>query len=495
MLENYKEVVEALEETNESVISHRVNDILRVLTAISVIVLPLTLIASIWGMNVGVPGEGDAEAFYAVVGGDGRAARRDAGLVPPPRLAVGAVARVRRKSRASAAIPALGLPTRPWLCYIAPFVADDDIHATDPATQPRRRPRTRPHGRSSRSSSASARPIFAGVFGSVAPASLLADDGDVPVAHAGAGAGRALGAGIAPAVAADPVYPVSARPWDSGEVDATSAPRRRQPHEGQDVFAKDGTRSSRITGVVRRGERRQRLSGAAELHRDLRRVDDRTYVYFHMQQPLAAARAPGVAATRSAPGCTGSCDDHLHFEIRLGRASSEGDRPAADARWETGASPASSPRRLGWPVANQRIWAPWRLAYVKDAAKDIEEECIFCAKPAQDDDEAEPHRPPRRALLRDPQPVPVHQRPPDGRPLRAHRDAARARAETVAEMMALAQRAMAVLDDEYSPARLQRRLQPGAGRGRRRRAPHPHARRARAGAATPTSCRCSPTRG
>jgi magnesium transporter len=68
MLENYKEVVEALEDTNESVISHRVNDILRFLTAISVIVLPLTLIASIWGMNVGVPGEGDAGDFYVVVG-------------------------------------------------------------------------------------------------------------------------------------------------------------------------------------------------------------------------------------------------------------------------------------------------------------------------------------------------------------------------------------------------------------------------------------------
>ena len=68
MLENYKEVVEALEETNESVISHRVNDILRVLTSISVIVLPLTLIASIWGMNVGVPGEGDTTAFCVVVG-------------------------------------------------------------------------------------------------------------------------------------------------------------------------------------------------------------------------------------------------------------------------------------------------------------------------------------------------------------------------------------------------------------------------------------------
>jgi magnesium transporter len=73
MLENYKEVVEALEDTNESVISHRVNDILRVLTAISVIVLPLTLIASVFGMNVGLPGGGDpasgsSASFWIVIG-------------------------------------------------------------------------------------------------------------------------------------------------------------------------------------------------------------------------------------------------------------------------------------------------------------------------------------------------------------------------------------------------------------------------------------------
>ncbi len=67
MLENYKEVIEALEQTNESVISHRVNGILRVLTAFSVIILPLTLIASIWGMNVAVPGEGDEAAFWVIV--------------------------------------------------------------------------------------------------------------------------------------------------------------------------------------------------------------------------------------------------------------------------------------------------------------------------------------------------------------------------------------------------------------------------------------------
>src|SRR6478672_2856139 len=68
MLENYKEVIEALAETNEAVISHRVNDILRVLTSISVIVLPLTLIASIWGMNVGVPGEGNETDFFVLIG-------------------------------------------------------------------------------------------------------------------------------------------------------------------------------------------------------------------------------------------------------------------------------------------------------------------------------------------------------------------------------------------------------------------------------------------
>jgi magnesium transporter len=59
MLENYKEVVEALEDTNESVIAHRFNDILRILTVLSIIFLPATLIASIWGMNVGLPGGGD----------------------------------------------------------------------------------------------------------------------------------------------------------------------------------------------------------------------------------------------------------------------------------------------------------------------------------------------------------------------------------------------------------------------------------------------------
>jgi len=73
MLENYKEVVEALEETNESVIAHRFNDILRILTVFSIVFLPATLIASIWGMNVGLPGGGDpvtssTTMFWVIIG-------------------------------------------------------------------------------------------------------------------------------------------------------------------------------------------------------------------------------------------------------------------------------------------------------------------------------------------------------------------------------------------------------------------------------------------
>jgi len=68
LLDNYKEVVEALESTNESVISHRQNDVLRILTVFSVVLLPLTLISGIFGMNVLFPGEHTHTAFWVIVG-------------------------------------------------------------------------------------------------------------------------------------------------------------------------------------------------------------------------------------------------------------------------------------------------------------------------------------------------------------------------------------------------------------------------------------------
>lgn len=102
-------------------------------------------------------------------------------------------------------------------------------------------------------------------------------------------------------------------------------------------------------------------------------------------------------------------------------------------------------------MANHRIWAPWRLAYVKDASKDIEEECIFCAKPAAGDDEASliVHRGERCFAMLNLFPY------TNGHLMVAPFDhVGRIQdlpGETTAEMMALAQTAMSRLEDVYSP--------------------------------------------
>ena len=67
-LDNYKEVVEALEDTNESLISHQQNDILYVLTIFTVVMLPLTFITGLFGMNVHFPGFGTAHGFLVTIG-------------------------------------------------------------------------------------------------------------------------------------------------------------------------------------------------------------------------------------------------------------------------------------------------------------------------------------------------------------------------------------------------------------------------------------------
>jgi len=67
VLENFKEIVEGLESTNESALSHRLNDGLRILTAVSVILLPLTLIASVFGMNVDFPGGESIATFWLIM--------------------------------------------------------------------------------------------------------------------------------------------------------------------------------------------------------------------------------------------------------------------------------------------------------------------------------------------------------------------------------------------------------------------------------------------
>ncbi len=68
ILETQKENINAFQEANESLISYRLNDIMRILTVISVILIPANLIASIFGMNAEfMPFIGHRFDFYAIL--------------------------------------------------------------------------------------------------------------------------------------------------------------------------------------------------------------------------------------------------------------------------------------------------------------------------------------------------------------------------------------------------------------------------------------------
>src|SRR5690349_16892366 len=50
-LEDYQDVIAGLSATNDSLTNTRINDVIRVLTILSVVLLPLTLVSGIYGMN------------------------------------------------------------------------------------------------------------------------------------------------------------------------------------------------------------------------------------------------------------------------------------------------------------------------------------------------------------------------------------------------------------------------------------------------------------
>jgi magnesium transporter len=62
------EVIAGLAETADTLLSHRINEVMRVLTVISVIMLPLTLISGIYGMNIDLPLNEHPDAFIFVSG-------------------------------------------------------------------------------------------------------------------------------------------------------------------------------------------------------------------------------------------------------------------------------------------------------------------------------------------------------------------------------------------------------------------------------------------
>jgi len=66
-LDEYKEIIEGLSSTYDSLASHRTNEVARLLTVIATILLPITVVASIYGMNINLPFQNTDFAFLFVL--------------------------------------------------------------------------------------------------------------------------------------------------------------------------------------------------------------------------------------------------------------------------------------------------------------------------------------------------------------------------------------------------------------------------------------------
>jgi magnesium transporter len=67
LISDHKEVIEGLVDTTNTLAAHRTNQIVQILTVISVIMLPLTLISGIYGMNMELPLQSHPMAFVIVI--------------------------------------------------------------------------------------------------------------------------------------------------------------------------------------------------------------------------------------------------------------------------------------------------------------------------------------------------------------------------------------------------------------------------------------------
>jgi magnesium transporter len=68
IVEDDAELIVSLADTNDALASHRINEVMRILTVISVIMLPLTLISGILGMNIPLPLPRDSASFWGIMG-------------------------------------------------------------------------------------------------------------------------------------------------------------------------------------------------------------------------------------------------------------------------------------------------------------------------------------------------------------------------------------------------------------------------------------------
>lgn len=65
--ENF-EIINSFADTADTLASYRINEVMRILTVISVIILPLTLISSVYGMNIVLPFADNPHAFIITAG-------------------------------------------------------------------------------------------------------------------------------------------------------------------------------------------------------------------------------------------------------------------------------------------------------------------------------------------------------------------------------------------------------------------------------------------
>ena len=179
----------------------------------------------------------------------------------------------------------------------------------------------------------------------------------LPVPGLDAGAGRqslassaaifGIDSGTPPGLAPGYVFPLIG-PHDFGDALARfGAPRYGHTHEGQDIFGKTGTPEVAVHDgvVVDRGKNTDPDSGGRGNFLTIYSPQDNdSFVYMHMLQPSPVLLGKQVHAGEMIGrlGCSGSCDGpHLHFEVRVGRATPGAETKPLDPL----------PYLRGWPAA------------------------------------------------------------------------------------------------------------------------------------------------
>ena len=66
-LDEYKEIIEGLNDTHDSLATNRTNEVVRTLTIIATILLPITVVSSIYGMNIPLPFQNSGYSLLIVL--------------------------------------------------------------------------------------------------------------------------------------------------------------------------------------------------------------------------------------------------------------------------------------------------------------------------------------------------------------------------------------------------------------------------------------------